>query len=65
MRCYHGDHSDQSDFEVRKTPDSDLLETLGRYIQVRDRPMGCHCGNHTDQSDFEVRKTPDLDLAEV
>ena len=65
MRCHYGDHSGQSDFEVRKTPNSDLRMTISVDGQVRPgegRPMGCHHGNHTDQSDFEVRKTPNSDL---
>ena len=62
MRCHHDDDYDKSDFEVRKTADSDLWEPLGRDSLVMGRPMGCHNGYHTDQSDFEVRKTPNLDL---
>ena len=65
MRCHHGNHSDQSDFEVRKTPNLDLQMTKTCDGRVRGRPMACHYGNQTDQSDFEVRETLDLDLRET
>ena len=35
MVCYHGNDSDQSDFEVRKTPDLDLRMTMSVDGQVR------------------------------
>ena len=38
MGCYHGNHSDQSDFEVRKTPDLDLRMTKTYDGQVRGGP---------------------------
>ena len=35
VRCNHGNHTDQSDFEVGKTPNLDLLGTIRYHGHVR------------------------------
>ena len=39
MGCSHGNHTDQSDFEVGKTPDLDLgeIQTVDSQVWVGER----------------------------
>lgn len=58
MGCHHGNHADQSGFEVRKTCNLDLKESQAKDGQVRGILMVFHQSDHTDQSDCEVMEAP-------